>query len=212
MATLSKHNASALIFFGLIHTLPFSASAADGPLGIDKIVARSDTGIWGRSNQKLLQNSSTGLIIGAALWEGSQDRFGLTLWKSVDSMVVADVAAQLAKRAFRRQRPIDGNDPNAWFKSSRNQSFPSGEVTHITAIVTPLIAEYASDYPAVWLLGALPVYDGIARIKSQAHWQTDVLAGLALGTSIGLYSAQRSKSWTVSMMPGAVMMGFKKVF
>jgi membrane-associated phospholipid phosphatase len=212
MAALSIHSAHALIFIGLINTLPLSASAADGPLGIDKIVARSDTGIWARSNQKFLQNSSTGLIIGAALWEGSPNRFGLTLWKSVDSMIMADVAAQLAKRAFRRQRPIDGNDPNAWFKASRNQSFPSGEVTHITAIVTPLIAEYATDYPAVWLLSALPAYDGIARIKSQAHWQTDVLAGLALGTSIGLYSAQRSKSWTVSMMPGGVMMGFKKIF
>jgi membrane-associated phospholipid phosphatase len=212
MVTVFVFTKRGAVFLGLTVSCILPAAAADGPLGIDKIVARSDTGIWARSNQRLLQHGSTGLIIGAALWEGSQDRFGLTLWKSVDSMIMADVAAQVGKRVFRRKRPIDGNDPNAWFKAGRNQSFPSGEVTHITAIVTPLIAEYAVDYPAVWLLGALPVYDGIARIKSQAHWQTDVLAGLALGASIGLYNVNRSKSWTVSMMPSGVMIGFKKRF
>ena len=42
-----------------------------------------------------------------------------------------------------------------------------------------LIVNYAKEYPWVWGLEVLPVYDAIARVKSHAHWQTDVIAGWA---------------------------------
>ena len=53
-------------------------------------------------------------------------------------------------------------------------------MAHITAIVTPFIAEYRRDQPLVWALAGLPAYVGVARMKSQAHWQTDILAAMAL--------------------------------
>ena len=56
-------------------------------------------------------------------------------------------------------------------------SFPSGEVTLQASFVTPFIANYARDYPWVWALEALPAYDALARLKTQEHWQTDVIAG-----------------------------------
>lgn len=161
---------------------------ADGPLGFDHRLNFDNSGIWSRNNQKTLEMGSAALVIGGALWEGNDTRLGQTFWKSTESMLMGDALAQAGKLVFRRQRPIDGNDPNAWFKSSSNKSFPSGEVTHITAIVTPFIAEYGQDHPAVWALAALPLYDGLARMKSQAHWQTDVLAGMALGIGTGLYA------------------------
>ena len=86
------------------------------------------------------------------------------------------------KYAFSRARPYQGNNPNAWFKGSGNQSFPSGEVTLQASFVTPFIANYGRQDPWIWALEALPVYDAFARLKSQAHWQTDVIAGWALGT------------------------------
>jgi hypothetical protein len=52
----------------------------------------------------------------------------------------------------------------------------------VSSIVTPFMLEYGHDYPAVYALELLPVYDAIARVKVQAHWQTDVLAGWALGS------------------------------
>ena len=159
-----------------------------------------------------LEYASAAVVVGGALWEGNDTRLGKTFWKATDSMVMAGVASNGAKLVFRRQRPNTSNDPNAWFKSGADKSFPSGEVTHITAIVTPFIAEYAQDTPSVWALALLPVYDGIARMKSQAHWQSDVLAGAALGVATGLYANNRSESWLVNALPGGFSIGYKKSF
>ena len=158
------------------------SAQADGLLGIDHRLNFDNAGIWSRSNQKTLEVGSAIVVLGGALWEGNDTRLGKTFWKSTESMLMGDALAQAGKLVFRRQRPIDGNDAGAWFQSStHNKSFPSGEVTHITAIVTPFIAEYGHDHPAIWALAALPLYDGMARMKSQAHWQSDVLAGMAIG-------------------------------
>jgi undecaprenyl-diphosphatase len=89
----------------------------------------------------------------------------------------------VAKAVFSRARPREGNDPNQWFKGRGHQSFPSGDVTFVSAAITPFVLEYGRDHPAVYALALLPAYDAIARMKSQAHWQTDVLAGFAVGTS-----------------------------
>ena len=185
---------------------------ADGLLGIDHRLNFDNSGIWSRSNQKTLEMGSAAIVLGGALWEGNDTRLGKTFWKSTESMLMGDVLAQAGKLVFRRQRPIDGNDPNAWFKSANNKSFPSGEVTHITAIVTPFIAEYGQDNPAVWALAALPLYDGVARMKSQAHWQSDVLAGLALGIGTGLYAGNEKHNWLVQALPGGMAIGYKKSF
>lgn len=127
-------------------------------------------------------------------------------------MLLGDVSALAAKAVFRRQRPIDGNDPNAFFKSSADNSFPSGEVTHITAIVTPFIIEYQKEFPSVWLLAALPAYVGVARLKSQEHWQTDILAGAALGLGMGYVASQRDNSWSAGVLPGGFSVGYRKKF
>jgi undecaprenyl-diphosphatase len=127
-------------------------------------------------------------------------------------MVVADVAEEGLKRLTRRARPTEGNDPNDWWGSSWHRSFPSGEVAQISAIVTPFIAEYGHEYPAVWSLAALPVYVGVARLKSQAHWQTDVLAGAALGAGIGYYEFRRDSAWSATVLPRGLTIGFTKRF
>jgi membrane-associated phospholipid phosphatase len=85
-------------------------------------------------------------------------------------------------------------------------------VMAITTSVTPLILEYGSEYPAVWALALLPVYDGVARMKVQAHWQTDVLASLAIGAAIGYYTHSRPTSLTVGLLPGGFTVGWKTTF
>ena len=145
------------------------AAHAGGPLGIDHQLTRSDKGIWSRNNQLFLEYSSAIIVLGESLWLGSDTRLGKTFWKSTDSMIMTAVGAAATKEVFRRERPNKANDPDAWFKSSSDRSFPSGEVAHLAAIVTPFIAEYKNDNPFVWSLVALPIYDGIARMKSQGH-------------------------------------------
>ena len=181
-------------------------------MGIDREITFDQSGIWARKYQLSLEYGSAAVVIAGALWEGNESRLGQTFWKSADSMLVADISATVLKEVFRRQRPIDGNNPNSWFGSSNNASFPSGEVTHITAIVTPFISEYHQESPAVWALALLPIYDGEARLKSQAHWQSDVLAGMALGVASGLWAHNEDHAFTAGILPHGMTIGFRKSF
>jgi undecaprenyl-diphosphatase len=169
-------------------------------------------GHLGATEPARVRYGSAVIVIGGALYEGSDTRLGATFWKSAEAMLAADVAAEGLKPVTRRARPDQGNDPNDWFGASSHRSFPSGEVAHISAVVTPFIAEYGQDHPAVWGLAAVPVYVGVARMKSQAHWQTDVLAGAALGTAIGYCEWRRESAWMVSVAPRGITVGLRKQF
>ena len=82
----------------------------------------------------------------------------------------------------------------------------------VSAIVTPFVLEYRHDYPAVYALELLPIYDGIARMKVQAHWQTDVLGGLALGGLTGYYAHNRDSPIILSVLPHGFTIGLHKQF
>jgi len=56
------------------------------------------------------------------------------------------------------------------------------------------------------------VYDAIARVKSQAHWQTDVIAGAALGTLTGYLADRRENSFILSILPHGLTVGIQKRF
>ncbi|MBX3652579.1 MAG: phosphatase PAP2 family protein [Ramlibacter sp.] len=185
--------------------------AAGGLLGLDHRINRADAGLWSPGKQSVLKYGAALVTVGGALWEGRDTRLGRTFFKATDAMVMADAAALLGKVALRRQRPVDGNDPGAWGRQG-GRSFPSGEVTHITAVVTPFIAEFHEDHPAVWALAALPLYSGVARLKNQAHWQTDVLAGMALGAAVGLYAHGRDEAWSVKLLPHGFSVGLSRRF
>lgn len=176
--------------------------------GIDhKIDPPQDTGIWSRGNQKTLQGLTMVTVLGGALWLGSDDRLGHTFWQSVDSTAIGAVTAEVMKPLFSRARPHQTDDPGDWFQGSGHNSFPSGEVMLVTTAITPFVLEYGPAHPAVYALYLLPVYDGIARIKSQAHWQTDVLASLAIGTGIGWYAHERELPISVKLLPRGVTIG-----
>ena len=180
--------------------------------GIDHVVPLDQSGIWARKYQTALEYGVIATGLGGALWLGNNDELGHTMWQTVDSMVVSSVAVELLKVSFSRARPSQGGDPNKWFQGSCCESFPSGEVTLQASFVTPFIKNYAHDYPWVWALELLPLYDSIARVKSQAHWQTDVSAGWALGTGVGYWATTRSTPISVQILPRGVSVGFYKRF
>jgi hypothetical protein len=188
------------------------AHAAGGPLGIDHRWNQDESGVWSRGNQKALQLATPLVVIAGALWEGDDSRLGDTFWRSVDSMALGVVTSEAMKRVFSRERPQVTDDPNRWFEGKGNKSFPSGEVMEITTAITPFVLEYGRDHPAVWALELLPVYDGVARMKSRAHWQTDVLASFAIGSAIGYYAHSRTSSLSVGLLPHGVTVGWKKSF
>ena len=117
------------------------------------------------------------------------------------------------KYTFSRSRPSQSSDPNQWFQGSGHESFPSGEVTVISAIVTPVVCEYGHDQPAVYALELLPVYDAIARVKVHGHWQSDVLAGFALGTTAGYFMHRRTQTpFVLNILPHGFYVGLSKQF
>lgn len=185
-----------------------TARAAGGPFGIDHRLHYDNSGIWNRNNQKALLYGSILTVGVGALALGDDSKLGDTFWRSVDSMVITGVAATGMKYTFRRERPSQTASPNQWFKSSSAQSFPSGEVAAISAAVTPFIANYGEDHPAVYALALLPAYDAVARMKVRGHWQSDVLVGAALGTGIGIWSARRHSPLILGWLPGGFQIGF----
>jgi len=186
------------------------ARAGGGPLGIDSTVTLDDKGIWKRSTQTAVLGIVVTGTIAAAFWEGGDSRLGKTLWQSVDSLAISTVSTTAGKYIFTRARPSQTTDPNQWFQGGHHYSFPSGEVGAMSAVVTPFILEYQHDHPWIWALELLPAYDAVARVKVHAHWQTDVLAGFAIGTAAGYYAHTRDSPWVLGLLPRGASVGFHK--
>ena len=192
--------------------LPSVLHAGGGFLGIDSELPLDTGGIWARKYQTGIENGVIAVEVAGALWFGNDDKLGHTFWQDIDSTALSGAAAELLKYGFSRPRPYQGDNPNAWFKGNCCQSFPSGEVTLQAAFVTPLIVNYYKQEPWIWALEALPVYDAIARLKSQAHWQTDVIAGGLLGTGFGYWATTRNTPLSVQILPRGVTIGISKRF
>ena len=182
--------------------VPVTSSA-----GFDHRVTPTDSGIWARKYTQGLEYAVIGTEVGGALWLGGESELGLTFWQTIDSSIFSSATAQGMKWAFGRERPSQTSSPNEWFKGSHAQSFPSGEVTLQASFVTPFIVNYAERDPWVWALEILPAYDAVARVKNGAHWQTDVLAGWALGSGFGYLAAKNKSPFFLTLLPHAFMVG-----
>ena len=185
-----------------------SAVASGGPFGIDHRVHYDDSGIWKRSNQDVMIYGMIATVVGGALAFGDQDKLGDTFWRSVDALAVTGVATEGLKFTFQRERPSQTSDPDRFFAGSHAESFPSGEVAAISAAVTPFMVNYGHDHPSVYALALLPVYDAVARVKTRGHWQSDVLAGAAVGTGVGLWASHRNSPLIIGWLPGGFQVGF----
>jgi len=72
--------------------------------------------------------------------------------------------------------------------------------------------EYAGDHPSAYGLLLLPLYVGVGRVKAQAHWQTDVLAGWAVGGLSGWFAHSRETPLLVQVLPHGMVIGLKTRF
>jgi membrane-associated phospholipid phosphatase len=192
-------------------TLPAAAQNC-GWSRIDHTVSYDASGVWNPNVYRGLVGVLTAAQIGGAVWEGSDTRFGKTMWQGIDSEIIAGVSATAGKYIFTRARPSDGNNPCLWFQGGSNYSFPSGEASVAAALVTPYILEYGGDYPATYALMLLPLYVGAGRIKNQAHWQTDVLAGWAVGGLSGWFAHSRDVPIMIQLLPHGFQVGYGKQF
>jgi undecaprenyl-diphosphatase len=189
------------------------AARAGNPFGIDHKVAYDDSGLWNRKYQKDLAYGAVLATVGGALFVPSDTRLGRTFDQSMDAMVFTAGTTTAMKYVFSRERPRENSDPGDFFDHHGFQSFPSGEVAEISAVVTPFVAEYGHDHPAAWALAALPVYDAIARVKVNAHWQSDVIVGAAVGVGFGVWAHHRRTPLLLGALPGrGLMLGYATRF
>jgi undecaprenyl-diphosphatase len=105
---------------------------------------------------------------------------------AIASTWLAEGVSSIAKELLQRPRP-----PGAIVQSALNESwsYPSGHVVRAMAVVAVVLWLATSrrswnERTALALAGGLVagVVMGIARIATGAHWPTDVLGGLILGT------------------------------
>lgn len=212
ISTVAARRVWISLVFAVVSGASGCAFAAGGPFGIDHRVSRDDQGIWNRNVQFGVEYGTIAVVVGGALWAGSEDRLGRTFWQAFDSGVLSSVTAEAGKHIFTRARPSQTDDANKFFQGRGHYSFPSGEVALVAGSVAPFVFEYGPEHPAVYALEALTLYDMVARVKSQSHWQSDVLVSAALGTGIGYYAHLRQHPILVQLIPGGVWMGLKRKF
>jgi undecaprenyl-diphosphatase len=201
------------LFVLLAALSPSCVFASGGPFGIDHLVTYDDSGIWKRSYQKDLAMGAALTVIGGAIFADDDSRIGHTFDQSLDAMVLTGATTTVMKYAFSRPRPSEDTNPDDFFKGHGHQSFPSGEVAEISAVVTPFIAEYHDDHPAVWALALLPAYDAVARVKVRGHWQSDVLVGAGVGIAWGIWAHHRKTPLIMGVLPGrGLMVGYSRQF
>jgi len=130
-----------------------------------------------------------------------------------EAAAFSSVAGYALKEIAGRERPYVGGDPNHW--GSGGDSFPSLHVTAAFAIGT-VFAESGNDRFR-WVRRALGY--GIAagtayeRIKHDAHWFSDTVAGAGLGVATARFVLKRDDpakrgSLAIGPAPGGVALSY----
>jgi len=193
--------------------LPLAAAAQNcGWSHIDHRINYDASGAWDPKTYRGVEALASVAQVGAALWLGAEQRLGRTAWQGIDSELLAAAGAAVGKRVFTRTRPSVEDNPCLWFQGGGHYSFPSEEPALMAGLVTPYMLEYGPEHPAVYGLVLLPLYVGAGRIKNQAHWQTDVLAGWAIGGAAGTYAHSRDVPLAVRVLPHGLTVGWRHSF
>src|SRR6478735_1259440 len=169
---------------------PLPALAGCPPFDwIDHVVTYDNSGIWNRDYQKDLAAAAALTVIGGALFTDNHSRIGRTFDQTFDSMILTAGTTTAMKYVFSRERPSQNADPCDFFDGAGHQSFPSGEVAEMSAVVTPFILEYGDDHPWVY-----------------------VLVGAGVGIAWGFYAHNRKTPLILGYLPGGLMVGYHKEF
>jgi membrane-associated phospholipid phosphatase len=112
-------------------------------------------------------------------------------WAMAEAAALSGVTDYALKFAAGRQTPEQTTHPNEWFRSGT--SFPSFHSTEAFAIGTVLAESGNDDYRLLRrLLGyGLGIATSYERLKHNAHWLSDTVAGAALGISSAHFAMER---------------------
>jgi membrane-associated phospholipid phosphatase len=143
----------------------------------------------------------------------------LEAWNMLESGGLSFVSAYALKYIFRRQRPDATTSPNHWFGGG--DSFPSEHVTAAFAVGTVLAESGNPKFR--WIRRTIGygvgIFTAYQRLKHNAHWLSDTVAGAALGMATAHFVMDRSNarerqdsSVSVVPVPGGVMLAYSASF
>jgi membrane-associated phospholipid phosphatase len=137
-------------------------------------------------------------------------------WNMFESTGLSLVTAYALKYTIRRTGPDSTTDPNHWFGGG--SSFPSEHTTMAFAIGTVLAESGNPEYRWIRRVIGYGVGFGTAylRLKHNAHWLSDTVAGGALGMASAHFVMNRSaereqgEDSAISLVPvqGGVMLAY----
>ncbi len=112
-------------------------------------------------------------------------------WNMLEAGGLSFISAYAIKYTVGRQRPYQTRNPNAWF--SGGDSFPSEHATAAFAVGTVFAESGNPRY--LWLrrtIGyGIAAYTAYLRVKANAHWLSDTVAGAALGMATAHFVMDR---------------------
>lgn len=136
-------------------------------------------------------------------------------WAMFEAATLSTINAYALKYIIRREGPDQTSDPNAWEKSG-GRSFPSEHATAAFAIGTVLAEAGGDEYR--WLRRVLGYGLGIGtsylRLKHNAHWLSDTVAGAGLGIATAQFTlnhAYRNQTSGFALVPvqGGAMLTYR---
>jgi membrane-associated phospholipid phosphatase len=150
-----------------------------------------------QTNAKDAQDTLPTAAVLAATWGYAtlinDDNGRREAWAMFEAAGLSSVTAYALKYIAERQGPDQGSSPNEWRKSGGN-SFPSWHSTAAFAAGTVLAESGNDEYRWVrrllgYGLGAATSYE---RLKHNAHWLSDTVAGAALGVASAHFTMRRT--------------------
>lgn len=130
-------------------------------------------------------------------------------WNMAEAGGLATVTTYALKFAVARERPDQTSDPNKWRASG--SSFPSFHAAAAFAVGSVLAESGNDDYR--WIrrflgYGAVAGFTAYERLKHNAHWLSDDVAGAAIGGATAHFVLERDaarrearKNYSVSLVP-----------
>jgi undecaprenyl-diphosphatase len=220
----------AILGTGEIVPQPVSASGVDKILSIDRVAVTQTIDPNAGRNSTIGLTLAMGFAVVDPLMTGFRQGWGSAMVDALmyaESLSTTTFVTQVTKIAVRRPRPIDYKNPGS---SDTNAvlSYFSGHASStasVAATATYLAFVRAPGTARPWItLGVGTLLTGFVsyeRVRSGAHFPTDVVAGSMAGAAIGVliphlhHRAARGEGafWLgVEPAPGGGTVAFNKVF
>lgn len=143
-------------------------------------------------------------------------------WDMAEAGGLATVTTYALKFAVGRERPDQTDDPNRWRKGG--SSFPSFHAAAAFAVGTVLAESGNDDYRILRRFlgyGAVAGYTAFQRLKHNAHWLSDDVAGAAIGGATAHFILERDSernalknsgsAFSITPLPGGAMVSYNLV-